>query len=476
MVKAKNIAVKLNVERKNQLLDIFGEKRVSSKQADLLVYAKDQWPRLHLELRAGKNFPGPDFVVWPANVEEISKLLRLAREVGFPVVPYGGGGSTTGAAYPPPGSVVLEMKQMSHILDINEQNMLVVVETGIIGQHLETRLAAKGYTLGHFPSSMYFSSLGGFLAMRSAGQSSSKYGKIEDMVSSLLAVLPDGNIYRSKRVPRSATGPNLDQVLIGSGGTLAVLAQATLRIHQQPVARNMCGFLFHDLNSGLQAMRQIMRKGIKPGILRLWDRSATQNVLSAIDYRRNTTGCLMVVITEGNKQMAELEMELAGQICRDWRGSDLGEEIAKHWWDHRFAAHYEQSVIFNQPGTVLDTVELAATWSKLPLVYQSVKQALETQVNCPAHFCHAYPSGCSVTFKVSGRSDDPPDLELYDSLWDEAMSACLKAGGVISHHRGVGLLKAPYLPKQLGASMKILRGLKARLDPDNILNPGKMGL
>ena len=466
---------KNNMERYNQLVEIFGEGKVSGAPSDQVVYARDQWIRSHLELRQGADPCLPDFVVWPETIEEIGRFLRLANEKGFPVIPVGGGAGTTGGSAPAAGSVVVDMKRMNHVLGITDENLEVVAETGILAQRLELSLNRRGYTLGHFPASFYASTLGGFLATRSSGQLSTRYGRIEDLVVALVAVLPDGSIYRSRNAPRSATGPDLDQMLLGTEGTLAILVQATLRIDKQPEIVRFRAYYFADVAGGLAAMRLVLRTGVRPAVLRLHDEAETKETLHRIYEEAEPRGCLLLLTTEGNHLMSEAEMAIAAGICADAGGKDLGEDPARRWWKRRFADEYGQSTAL-VGDKVRDTIEVAAPWSNVFRVYTQMRAALEPMATCRAHFAHGTPDGCSIVFTATGDPGGRSGLELYDALWQKAMTACLKAGGTISHHRGIGLAKAPWMAEELGPALRIFRDLKARLDPGNILNPGKMGL
>ena len=470
----------INLELHSRLADIFGEERVSYRDADRRVYARDQWVRTGLELRGGAEFAGPDFVVWPDTTEQLSRLMSLANQMRFPVVPVGGGAGSAGGAAAAPGSVVVDMKRFHRVLDVSETNRIAVVEVGIIGEHLERRLNTMGYTLGHFPGSMYTSTIGGYLAARSAGHLVSRYGRIEDTVVSLLAVLPDGSLYRSRTVPRSATGPDLDQVLLGSEGTLAILVQAKLRVHKLPERICMRAFQLPSIEQGVAAMRKILHTGIRPSTLRLYDEANTRSMRKSMDLTK-TTGCLMLAATEGVAAMAELEMEIAEGVCEAIGAKNLGEEPARLWWESRYAIHYVQGAELTKPGRVADSVAVVTTWSNLLNLYIAVSESLSGIVEFKTRFAHAYRDGCSIIFAFTGNAKggnakDGDAIDIYDRAWERAMAACLKAGGSIAHHRGIGLHRAKWLPEELGAGYRILRELKRTLDPANILNPGKLGL
>jgi alkyldihydroxyacetonephosphate synthase len=231
---------------RESLAGIFPPDRLSASAPDRIAYARDLWPVGQFWARQGAFPHPPDVIVWPEKVDEIVALLQLANERRFPVIPMGAGSGVCGGTVAHRGGVILDMKRMKQVRRLDGDSLLATIEAGIIGQHLEEWLNGRGYTLGHFPSSIYCSSFGGWIATRSAGQLSTKYGKIEDMVQGLEGVFPDGTLFSSKVVPRSAAGPRFDQLLLGSEGTLAVITAATCRIRPLPEARRFAGYVYPD--------------------------------------------------------------------------------------------------------------------------------------------------------------------------------------------------------------------------------------
>ncbi len=462
-------------ELQQQLAAIIGPQNVSRRQADLVAYSHDLWPLALIWKRQGKVPYPPDFVVWPETVEEVSAMLRLANARRVPVVPYGAGSGVCGGTLPLHGGIVVDLKKMHRILAVNQTGLTVTAQAGIIGEDLERALNQRGYTLGHFPSSMYCSSLGGWLAARAAGQLSSRYGNIEDLTLGLQVVLPSGQVIRTKDTPRSAAGPDLKQLFIGSEGTLGIITQATLRMVPYPESRRLRGVLFQDVHSGLEAIRLVMRRGLRPAAARLYDENDTNIALGSLGY--GVTGCLLVLGFEGDTQLTELEERLGLEICLREGGQDLGTGPGEHWWAHRYDISYKQADILSNENAISETVEVATTWDKLEPLYLAVKASLEESCFTMAHFSHAYPEGCSIYFTVVAESPTERECEgLYRRIWQGAMEACLKVGGTITHHHGVGLLKAPWLPQEYGGGYPVLQELKKALDPNDIMNPGKLGL
>jgi len=466
---------RLTSEHIKELAGLLAPERVSSHPDDLVISSRDVYPLGEFETRKGEIKHRADCVVWPQSAEEVSRVLRFANKNKIPVVPYGGGSGVCGGTIPLEGGIVLDLKRMDRIRGIDDYSLSACIEAGAVGEILERELGARGYTIGHFPSSIYCSTLGGWIAARGAGQLSSKYGKIEDMVLSLEAVLPDGSIMKTNDAPREATGPDIDQVIIGSEGTLAVVTAATMKLHRLPETRMYASFLFPYITNGLESMRKLMRMEIVPSVARLYDEVDTRVALSKLEL--SGQGCLMVLLFEGDRELVEWESEQAWRICMREGAKDMGEDPARHWEKTRYHISYRQSQVLFEPGNILDTIEVAATWSDIAQLYFDVKSALDGLCFVMAHFSHIYPEGGSIYFTcVAGAREDLSDLELYRKVWDAAMEVVIKHGAAVSHHHGIGCHKAAYLEKQMGPLMEVYRRLKAELDPNNILNPGKMGL
>lgn len=457
----------------DKLLEIFPEERVSCTSTDRMAYSRDLWPRLILEARSGASHPQPAFVVWPETTDEVSALLAWAQQARVPVTPWGGGSGVCGAALPAEGGIVLDTKRMDRVLSLDLTSLTVTCQTGILGQLLEDALQAEGLTLGHFPSSIYCSTLGGWLATRSAGQLSSRYGKIEDMVIGVKAVLPDGRVIRAGRAPRSATGPDLVQLLLGSEGTLAVLTEATLAVNPLPKAHLSMAYVWDRISNGLAATRCIMQAGLRPTVVRLYDELDTGIALRSQGLE--VRGCLLLLRFEGHPRLVQAEAELTREIIEESGGQDLGPGPAEHWWGHRYSISYQQSIVLSQEGTFLDTIEVATTWDRLETLYWSMREGLAPLALVMAHFSHLYPQGASIYFTVVGKAMGS-EVQAYDRVWRKAMEICIRVGGTISHHHGVGRLKAPWMGLEHGEGLEVMRAIKRALDPNGILNPGNMGL
>jgi alkyldihydroxyacetonephosphate synthase len=485
---------------------------VSADGPDRVAYARDLWPRRLIDVRAGKPAPDerrPAAIVWPRSVDDVISILALARDEGVAVVPFGAGSGVCGGVDPNPRTIVVDLKNMADFV-IRPDAPLLDVGPGAMGITLEERIACDGFTIGHFPSSILCSTVGGWIAARGAGQCSGKYGKIEDMVAEVECVLGTGEVVR---MPRRTHGPDLTPLVIGSEGTLGVITRAKLRLHPVPAARAFSAYSFASTQHGWEAMRELFQAGLRPAVARLYDpidsailrqgsvkssrdpargvrqrrskRSPLVSVLRAalrVPQALNALieasegnllgGATLILIFEGSSDEVHPDRDRADSICRAQGGRPLGEGPAHQWLGHRYSVSYRQSPVFRL-GAFSDTMEVAASWSNLGALYDAVRAALGKHVLVMAHLSHAYPDGCSIYFTFSAVArDDAAALELYDRAWHDALSAAIGAGGTLSHHHGVGRSKAPRLGDELGAGVDVVRRLMRACDPAGILNPG----
>lgn len=493
---------------------IVGSRWVSTEDADRLAYSRDCWPLLLIEETRGCIRYPPDGVVWPGSAQEVSDVLRLAGEEGLPVVPFGGGSGVCGGAVAKSGGIILDLKRLDRITSVDDTSLLVDAEAGINGWHLEEGLRARGLTLGHFPSSILCSTLGGWIAARSAGQLSTKYGVIEDMVRGLDVCLADGTMASVRAQPRRAAGPDLLSLFIGSEGTLGVVTRATLRVHPAPEGRVFRALSLPDFPSGMDVIRRTLRAGIRPAAVRLYDpldtliaapkskragrglKARLKALLPALKDRIQPillrhpgvanalvdlapTRSLLVLVFEGDWAQAKLDDQRAAAIAREAGAEDLGVAPARAWWDERYHISFKQPGVFLE-GSFVDTMEVAARWRDLPAVYEAVRGAIRPDAIVLAHVSHAYTEGANIYFTFSAplpathRVEDA--TEPYLRIWKNGLTACAKAGGSTSHHHGVGVQKAAFIEAEWGGLYPVLRAVKRALDPRGILNPGALGL
>lgn len=466
--------------RVDELRALLGAGFVTDDPGELASRSRDCWPRLTMRERSGETLPTPAAVAWPESTAQAAALYRWATERGVPLVPYGGGGGVVGGAAPVEGCVMVDTKRMRRIGPLDEVSGIVTVEPGVIGQALEEWLGERGWTLGHFPSSITLSSVGGFAAARSAGQASTRYGKFEHMVCGLEAVLPDGTVVTLKPRPASAAGPDLAGLLMGAEGTLGLITRLWLRVHPKPEAMAFRAYRIGRFADGLDVLRGVLRTGLRPAVVRLYDEAETR-----LNHSEVGPGCLLVTVCEGWGELVALEARALAEAVAAGGGDDLGEEPARHWHAHRYDVSYRLADLLKPdgmlgPAVAVDTCEVAAPWSVLPGAYEAVRAGLAAGSDLVlCHASHAYSDGAALyfTFGALGQGDEAGVLARYDAAWSAALDAAVESGATITHHHGVGLLRAPWLARELGeGGMDMLRRIKAALDPAAIANPGKLGL
>jgi alkyldihydroxyacetonephosphate synthase len=454
---------------------------VSTLDEDRAEAGRDWWPLAIGWAAAGAVPSRPAVVARPTDTAQVSAVLALCDEAQVPVTPAGGRSGVCGASIPLFGGVALDLCGLAGIGDVDEASLVADLRAGTFGPDVESGLRdGHGLTLGHWPQSMDLSTVGGWLACRGAGQYSNRYGKIEDMVLGLEVVLADGRIVRTGgRAPRSATGPDLTQLFVGSEGTLGVITEGRFRVHPVPTGEGRRVVGFASFADGLDACRRILRRGATPAVLRLYD--ATE---SGRSFDHSDTNVL-VVLDEADPAVVDATLAIVDQECAGAEALDVG--LVDRWLAHR--NDVSALAPLWRAGVVVDTVEVSARWAALPGLYDAVLGAL---VGVPgtlvasSHQSHAYTDGACLYFTFAGRppeevTGDPAARDAwtgdyYRRAWDEVTRATLAAGGAISHHHGIGLNRGRFLADGLGTAFAVLASVKATLDPHGILNPGKLGL
>jgi alkyldihydroxyacetonephosphate synthase len=413
-------------------------------------------------------------VVRPGTVDEVAGVLAVCNEARVPMTTVAGRSGVCGASVPLHGGVVLDLGALAGIVDVDDGSMVLDVAAGTFGDVLEDDLRTDhGVTLGHWPQSINLSTVGGWLACRSAGQYSTRYGKIEDMVSGLQVVLADGRTVRTGGAPRAAVGPDLTQVFVGSEGTLGVITEAWLRVHPAPPEERRAAFGFGSFADGLDACRRVLRRGATPAVLRLYDTTESARNFDVPDHH------VLLVLDEGDPAIVDAVMRIVADECAG--ATSLDDALVERWMEHRNDVSALESLVKRQ--IVVDTIEIAANWSALPAIYDGVLAevaGLEHALVVSAHQSHAYGDGACLYFTFAGR---PPDDDgsagreaFYVGAWDAATRVVLAHGGALSHHHGIGLNRSRFVRDALGSGFDVLVALKQALDPNGILNPGKLGL
>lgn len=462
----------------SELEDIVGQENVSTREADKLTYGVDYFWISRMWADRGETPPAADFVVRPGSAQEVSAILKVANYYKLPVHTWGGGSGSQGGALPMAGGIILDTKRMNRLLEIDLESRTITAETGMIFQQLEWYANEKGFSCMHIPSCLTCGTIGGALGHRGIGILSTKYGKIDDMCVSMEVVLPNGDVINTLPVPKHAAGPDLNQIFIGSEGTLGVITKATFKLFEQPECRKHRAFLFPDMTSGFAAGRDIMQK-VKPSIMRFFDEAETVSIIKKI-LGFEKKGCFMNVTCEGIERIVDVEMDIVVEICKKYGAQDLGSEYGEKW--------YENRITFFYPGHIMDipqmfgTMDTVARFKDVEKIYWAMKNAIETNfpgVRFIAHCSHWYEWGTMIydRFILDNPPADPDEaIRLHNRIWNTGVRAAMKNGGVINDHHGIGLKLSRLMKEQYGPAMQVMEALKKQLDPNGIMNPYKLGL
>ena len=428
----------------------------------------------------------PDAILLPADDEAVAAVLRYCSEHRIAVVPFGGGTSVVGGLDPIRGEfdavVSLDLRRLDQLVELDEVSGQAVLGAGVTGPAAERLLGERGFSLGHFPQSFEYATVGGFAATRSSGQDSAGYGRFNDMVRGLRVVTPVGALDLG-RAPESAAGPDLRQLMLGSEGTFGVITQVRLRVHRIPEAVRYEAWSFPDFDTGAAALRAVTQNGAGPTVIRLSDEAETGVNLAtteSIGENKITGGCLAVTVFEGTKEHVESRHAETSALLAAHGGTSLGDGPAQAWERGRFAAPYLRDSLLSA-GALCETLETATTWSNVLKLKTAVTQALTDalgETGTPAlvmcHISHVYPTGASLYFTVvAGQRGNP--IEQWRAAKKAASDAIMATGGTITHHHAVGADHRAWMRDEVGElGVQVLRAVKATLDPAGILNPGKL--
>ncbi|MGB3376195.1 MAG: FAD-binding oxidoreductase [Microbacterium sp.] len=457
------------------------EERLRSVADDVVVdpievirSTRDWWVGTMISETGGEPAASTAVVVKVSSTEQVQSVMRIADAAAIAVTVSAGRSNVTGAALPVRGGIVLDVCGLDRFVSFDPVSQIVEVEAGVFGDIFEQTIQAEyGMTLGHWPSSFALSTVGGWVACRGAGQLSTRYGKIEDMVHSLDFVRADGELVTVGHGTRAATGPDLRQLLIGSEGTLGVITTVRLKLHRLPTYGRAVAYGFPTFRDGLEACREIMQSGATPAVLRLYDQ-----LESGIQFDLPETNVLLIA-DEGTPELVDATIGISERVCAT-SGEELdGGAVFERWLDTRYLTGKSSEGFTRGPGFVSDTLEMSGRWSDLPAIHEELLSAINAVPGTLAgsvHESHAYVDGACLYFSLRGDVEVEQRAHWYRSVMDAANAVLLRHDAIISHHHGVGLVRAPYLPESLGPSFEILAAVKRTLDPKNLLNPGKLGL
>ncbi len=467
---------------------------------DRVRHARGQSLPDWIALRAGRPGAFPDGVAYPQSPDDVRALLRLARETGARVIPYGGGTSVVGHINPPSGGqpvLTIDLSRMNRLHNLDETSLLATFGAGITGPDLEAHLRARGYTLGHFPQSFEYSTLGGWVAARSSGQQSLHYGRIEDLFAGGTLETPAGTL-ALPAFPASAAGPDLRQLVLGSEGRLGVLTAATVRVSPLPRSDVFRAMFFPDFERGLEAVRQMVQSRLPLSLLRLSTARETETTLRLAGHARAVAAlerlltmrgvsaerCMLLLAATGSGGQVRRALRAAQSLGRRQGGVVVaGGYLGQQWRQSRFRTPYLRNTLWDA-GYAVDTLETAVAWERVPAALAGIEQAIgaaadecAARVHVFTHVSHVYRHGASVytTLIFPLAADSGASLALWAALKGAASAAIVRHGGTISHQHGVGTDHLPYLEAEKGAlGMGALRALAAQFDPAGTMNPGKL--
>lgn len=477
---------------------------VEDKKTRLIHAAGKSFRDLWL-IRHGNIKFAPDCVIFPNNENDVVSIVNAAKENGVVLIPFGGGSNIAGCLEPKDHHnrmvVSLDMCRMHKVIEIDQYSLIARIQPGVYGQHLEDQLAEHGVTLGHFPDSFLHSTLGGWVATRSAGMQSDIYGKIEDMVISLRMVTPSGTII-TRTVPKSSNGIDIRHLCIGSEGILGVITEVTIQVHKKPEKEDWYGWLFPDFQSGIDAIHECHRYNCIPTVTRLNDPKKTA---LSFAFKTPKTGfkatiantfkwyignvkkinfnqcCLMVVKYEGTQQEFKNIRKKVSSIYKKHRGVCLGAEPGRSFAKVKFDFPHLRDFTMDR-SIMADVSETATTWNNLCAMHKNglkeIENAIkETGVNgwVGCHLSHSYHSGASLYFTFGCLQRKGREIEQYLYVKKAAEDAFMKNGGTLSHHHAVGTEHLPWVEEDLSSTgLKAVKALKNGLDPNGIMNPGKI--
>ena len=444
--------------------------RVTTDPAARSEASRDAWVMSELDALEDTDRALPAAVVEPTSTEEVAAALRICREERIAVVTRGGGSGVCGGVRASRDEVVLSTRALAGRIELEERDLVACFRAGTNAMVAENAVREHGLTIGHWPQSIELASVGGLVATRSAGQLSTGYGNVEELVFALEAVLPSGDVLRTAATPRASAGPDLRQLFLGSEGLFGVITEVAFSLRPLPEASEGQAFHFADLGGGLDAVRTALREGWRPAVVRLYD---------AAESARNFPGVApdgrvqLLLLHEGTKRAVEAQR--AGLASRCAGGAEADPVVVSRWLEHRNRVPGFR--VFLEQGVVVDTIEVAATWSRVERLYRRALAALEPVEGllfASAHSSHSYRSGTNLYFTFAVRPPQRSAMRAaYRACWSAVLDAALAEGGGIAHHHGIGRVRRDWLAREIGPTgIALLHALKAAVDPENLFNPG----
>jgi alkyldihydroxyacetonephosphate synthase len=472
---------------------------ISTDALSRLLHARGQSFPNWVDLHFGTINSFPDGVAYPISNENVAELIRFAERAGVHLIPYGGGTSVVGHIDPIKSKspvLTVDMSRMNRLIDLDKQSLLASFGAGICGPDLEAQLRAHGFTLGHFPQSFEFSTLGGWVATRSSGQQSLRYGRIEKLFAGGRLITPRGELIMPS-FPASAAGPDLREMVLGSEGRLGILTEACVRISPIPEREEFHAVFFPDFQLGVDAVKQILSSGLSLCMLRLSTANETTTTL-ALAGHENLIGtlerllvirglgkgkCMLLLGFAGKSALIRTNRSAALTISAKFGGVHIGKTFGEQWHKNRFRTPYLRNALWEM-GYGVDTLETATDWSNTSRMVDQIEVALQSSmsdfgesVHIFTHLSHVYPYGSSVytTYLFRLAMDPDQTLDRWHAMKSAASQAIINLGGTITHQHGVGLDHIPYLTAEKGPlGVATISSLCHQFDPKGIMNPGKL--
>jgi alkyldihydroxyacetonephosphate synthase len=439
----------------------------------------------------------PDLVAFPRDESEIETVLGWAEAEGAAVIPFGGGTSVVGGVAPLRGPhqrlVSLDLARLQDV-EVDRRSLTARLGAGLRGPEAEAALAAHGLTLGHFPQSFEYATIGGFAATRSAGQASSGYGRFDSVVSSVRLIAPAGDL-RTLETPHTAAGPALRELVVGSEGVFGVIPEVTVRVRPVPTVRRYEAWIAESFEAGGEIVRALAQGSGLPDVIRVSDEEETRVSLALsgprgltgklfggyLGLRGRRDGCLIVVGHEGEEESVARRRALSTRALRTGGAAFLGQAAGRSWEHGRFQGPYLRDTLMEM-GAMVETLETSHTWSRLAELHRAVGKAIAGSLAAQGtpglvfcHLSHAYTDGASLYFTFIARARRDEEIEQWEAVKRAASEAIVAAGGTITHHHAVGRDHAPYMEAEVGRTgLDVLRAVKEQLDPAGIMNPGKL--
>jgi len=494
---------RLTDAERRALIDVAGQDRVDCTDAGRAIHSVGKSYRDMLVARGGRLAHVTDAVVYPRGERDVAAILAVAAEHDLAVVPFGGGTSVVGGVEPRAGQhhavVTFDLKDLDDVR-VDATSQLADIGAGAFGPEIEQALSGQGYTLGHMPQSFEFSTFGGWVATRGAGQQSTAYGKIEDIVESVRIATPRGLI-ATRRVPATATGPSVLQQIVGSEGTLGVITSGSARVRSLPERRRFGAWFLPDWSSAIGFARDLLQTDVRPAVMRLSDPAETRWLLKTGSERRSVVErigrayvrrvvrrrgfdpeqiCLCILGFEGRADLVRLAHRQARHTANRYRAVGLGASPGRSWERDRFTLPYLRDELMSR-CVMVDTLETAATWANVERLYAAVREAIDAAIRTGgtrgavmAHVSHVYPTGASLYYTFLARQQSGNELPQWQAIKTAATRAILEHGGTLSHHHGVGYEHLPLEAEHGPLATDALRSLKATLDPAALMNPEKL--